>query len=213
MDPAIAPVALRAEQGVGHMTDVTTADDVTAADVEAVEEAAGWLWWMLLISGAVWVLVAFAVLAFDPTSAAAIGVMTGVVILLAGLTELGSVFVADGWRWVRVGLGAVFVVTGVMAMLDPFQTFGILALLIGWYLLLRGTFGVIFTLFQRHRMELWGLSLGAAVIELLIGLWAVGYPGRSAALLILWVGIGALLRGTTQIVFAFQIRGAVRAAV
>jgi uncharacterized membrane protein HdeD (DUF308 family) len=194
------------------MSDVTTADDVTAADVEAVEESAGWLWWGLLLSGVVWVLVAFIVLAFDPTSVATIGVMTGVVILLAGLTELGSAVIADGWRWVRVVLGVVFVITGIMAMLDPFQTFGILALLIGWYLLLRGTFGVIFTLFQRHRMELWGLSLGAAVIELMIGLWAVGYPGRSAALLILWVGIGALIRGATQIVFAFQIRHAAHAA-
>jgi uncharacterized membrane protein HdeD (DUF308 family) len=194
------------------MSDVTTADDVTEADVEAEQAAVGCLWWGMLLSGAIWVLVAFIVLAFDPTSVATIGIMTGVVILLAGFTEIASAVVADGWRWVRVALGVVFVITGIMAMLDPFQTFGILALLIGWYLLLRGTFGVIFTLFQRHQMALWGLSLGAALIELLIGLWAVGYPGRSAALLILWVGIGALLRGTTQIVFAFQIRSAAHAA-
>jgi len=193
------------------MSAVTMADDVAVPTADE-DAGPGWLWWMLLLSGVVWVLVAFAILAFDPTSVTIIGIMTGVVILLAGLTEIASMAVADGWRWVRGGLGVVFVITGIMAMLDPFQTFGILALLIGWYLLVRGTFGVIFTLFQRHQMELWGLAFAAAIIELLVGLWAVGYPGRSAALLILWVGIGALLRGTTQIVFAFQIRSAAHAA-
>ena len=40
----------------------------------------------------------------------------------------------------------------------------------------------------------------------MLGFWASGYPGRSAALLILWVGIGALIRGVTQLVLAFQVR-------
>ena len=36
--------------------------------------------------------------------------------------------------------------------------------------------------------------------------------GILVALLILWVGIGALVRGIAQIVFAFQIRSAAHAA-
>jgi uncharacterized membrane protein HdeD (DUF308 family) len=50
------------------------------------------------------------------------------------------------------------------------------------------------------------LVLGAGVIQIVIGLWAIGYPGRSAALLVLWVGIGALMRGVTEIFFAFRLR-------
>jgi hypothetical protein len=185
--------------------------DLKTVDLEAEEAAPGCLWWGVLLAGVGWVLIAFAILGADPTSVTIIGFMTGVVIMLAGLTELASIAVADGWKWFRAGLGIVFIITGVLAMLDPFQTFGILALLIGWYLILRGTFGVILTLFDRHEIPLWGLSFGAAILELLIGLWAVGYPGRSAALLVLWVGISALVRGITQIVFAFQIRSAAHA--
>jgi uncharacterized membrane protein HdeD (DUF308 family) len=166
----------------------------------------------VLLVGVAWVILGFGVLALDPTAVATIGVMTGVVILLAGLTEFASIAVTDGWKWARVGLGVIFVVTGIAAMTDPFQTVGILAILVGWYLVLRGTFGVVLTLFDRHEIPLWGLSFGASILELLIGLWAVGYPGRSVALLVLWVGIGALIRGITQIVFAFQIRHAAHAA-
>ena len=33
----------------------------------------------------------------------------------------------------------------------------------------------------------------------------MGYPGRSAALLIIWVGIGAIIRGIAEIVAAFHV--------
>ena len=34
----------------------------------------------------------------------------------------------------------------------------------------------------------------------------MGYPGRSAALLIIWVGVGAIVRGVYDIVNAFAAR-------
>ena len=55
-------------------------------------------------------------------------------------------------------------------------------------------------------LHLWGLLLASGIIELVIGVWAIGYPGRSAWLLILWVGIGAVIRGVTEIVLAFKLR-------
>ena len=58
----------------------------------------------------------------------------------------------------------------------------------------------------RHELDLWWLLLIAGVIEVLFGFWASGAPVRSAWLLLLWVGIGALIRGGTQLVLAFQVR-------
>jgi uncharacterized membrane protein HdeD (DUF308 family) len=49
--------------------------------------------------------------------------------------------------------------------------------------------------------------LAAGILEMIIGVWAIGYPGRSAWLLIIWVGIGALFRGVTEIITAFHIKG------
>jgi len=78
--------------------------------------------------------------------------------------------------------------------------------LIGWYLLFKGTFDVVAALSLRGRLELWGLVLATGILELVLAFWVVGYAGRSAALLVLWVGLGALAKGVTSIVVGFQVR-------
>jgi uncharacterized membrane protein HdeD (DUF308 family) len=58
---------------------------------------------------------------------------------------------------------------------------------------------------MRHVIDLWWMSLTAGIIEIVLGIWAMGYPGRSAALLIIWVGVGAIIRGVAEIVTAFHV--------
>ena len=80
------------------------------------------------------------------------------------------------------------------------------ALLIGWYLLIKGTATIVIASMARREIGLWGLLLACGVVEAAIGVWAIGSPARSAWLLVLWVGIGALLRGITEIVAAVRLR-------
>ena len=61
--------------------------------------------------------------------------------------------------------------------------------------------------------ELWWLGLvWPGIASVLITFWAVGYPGRSGYLLVLWVGLGALMHGIGRIVFAFQLRSLTKVA-
>jgi uncharacterized membrane protein HdeD (DUF308 family) len=165
-------------------------------------------WGFFLVTGIAWVIVSILVLAADATSVLTIAWMVTFVLVVAGINELMLAVVVDGWRWAHALLGAAFIVTGISALADPMQTFGILALLIGWYLVLKGTFDIIFGIARRDELPLWGLFLASGVVELIIGVWALGYPGRSAWLLILWVGVGALMRGLTEIATAFHVRHA-----
>jgi uncharacterized membrane protein HdeD (DUF308 family) len=175
---------------------------------ELVDDRVARSWWLFLISGLAWGFVAFAILAFDPGSAATIGYLTAFVLIFAGINEIATVGLVPDWKWVRVGLGATFVLAGFMALAAPFQTFGILALLIGWYLLFRGIMSIFLSIAGRDELPLWGLLLASGVLEAVIGMWAVGYPLRSAWLLVLWVGIGAVMRSVSEIVLAFKLRGA-----
>ena len=45
------------------------------------------------------------------------------------------------------------------------------------------------------------------IIEVLIGFWAVGYPGRSIILLVIWVGATAPLRRASRRSCYFALHG------
>jgi hypothetical protein len=172
---------------------------------EEVEHASG-KWWLLLITGIAWILVGVIVLDADVDSAVAIGILVGAYLLVAAAMEIVLAGVLTSWRWFHVALGILFAIGGIMALLEPFETFRVLAALVGFFLVVKGTFDFVTALATRHVMDLWWLLLIAGVIEVLIGFWASGYPGRSAWLLLLWVGVSAFVRGITQIILAFQVR-------
>jgi uncharacterized membrane protein HdeD (DUF308 family) len=164
-------------------------------------------WWLYLISSAAWFIIAWIVLRFDLRSVTAISILAGIVILTAGLAELFNAFAAPGWRWLHGILGAVFVITGFIAFFRPGGTFAMLAAFIGWYLLFKGMLDIILAFATKDANEAWWLGLVVGIIEVGLGFWAAGSFGRSAGLLILFVGAIALTRGITDIVLAFRLRG------
>lgn len=164
--------------------------------------------WLVLLRGVLWLLVAVAVLSFTPTSAWAIGTMMAIVIIFSGIDELATAAQAESWRWLHLVAGPVFVVVGILALLAPFQTFGILALFIGWYLMLKGCLDIALALGTDR--PLWGLTLAVGIGQILLAIWALGYPGRSAWLLIAWVGTGAVLRGVGDLIASVSHRGDLR---
>jgi uncharacterized membrane protein HdeD (DUF308 family) len=180
---------------------------VTEYDLNEIEEAASPIWWLFLITGIAWTVIAFGVLTVDPTTPAMIGYLAGFVFILAGVNEFATVAFVEDWKWLHIVLGVLFVVGGIMAVLEPFQTFGILAVLVGWFLLFKGISDAVVSVVARDVLPLWGLLLAAGIAQVALGVWAIGYPGRSAWLLVLWVGIAALSRGITEIVLAIRLRG------
>lgn len=178
------------------------------ADAEVTEAAHQLtkMWWIFLVTGIAWVLISLVLLSWDPGTTKLIGYMAGFVLIAAGANELVSIGFASSWKWVHGAMGAVFIIAGIFAFMEPFQTFGILALLIGWFLLFKGVMDTIISIVERDALHLWGLLLASGIVQIAIGVWAIGYPGRSAWLLVIWIGIGALMRGITEIVFAFKMR-------
>jgi uncharacterized membrane protein HdeD (DUF308 family) len=175
--------------------------DQVRADIKSFSRS----WWLFLIAGIAWIFVGMFVLQFDSDSVFIISLMLAIVMFLAAVTEAFAVFSMEGWKWLHALLGVLFLFGGIWALAYPGQTFGTLALLIGWFLLAKGTFDVVAGLSNRDT-ELWWLSLVIGIVEIAIAFWAIGYPGRSAWLLVLWIGVSSLMRGFSEIALAFQVR-------
>jgi uncharacterized membrane protein HdeD (DUF308 family) len=176
--------------------------------VEEPPPSIGWGWF--LGAGIAWFVLGLAILSVHPTAIAIISFLVAGVVILAGLMELAMAFVSTGWRWLHFLAAAIFLVAGILAFMKPFQTFVGLAILFGWYLVIKGMVVLIASIAMRAPGSLWGLGVTVGVLYLAIGLWAIGYPDRSAWLLVLWIGIGALLHGMWDIVRSFEYRSARR---
>lgn len=160
---------------------------------------------MLLVTGILWILLGMFVLQAHYDSAVAIGYLVGIWLIFGGVAEVMQAALVEGWKWLHILVGVLFVIGGVAALTTPFQTFTVLASLIGLFLILKGTFDFAIALTVRHELDLWWMTLIAGIVEILLGIWAMGYPGRSAALLIVWVGVGAIVRGIAEIISAFRV--------
>jgi hypothetical protein len=70
--------------------------------------AVGGLWWMWLLFGVFWLVVAYVVLQFDQASVKTVGVLIGFMFIAAALQQLVIAVFATGWaRWVLVGFAVL----------------------------------------------------------------------------------------------------------
>jgi uncharacterized membrane protein HdeD (DUF308 family) len=164
-------------------------------------------WWLWLLTGIAWMLVALILLRFNYTSVNAIAILFGVVAVAAGVLEFGVMVLAQGWwKVLHAALGVIFVVAGIVAFVHPGNTFAALAAVFSFFLVFAGTFDIIIAIAARREIEVWWLQLVGGIIELVLGFWAAGYYGRSAVLLVAWVAAFAIVRGVRDVVLAFRVR-------
>lgn len=165
------------------------------------------VWWLFLITGIAWLIIALIVLRFDTTSIATVGALLGVVFLIAGLNEGMVAVVRPSWKWAHIALGILYVVGGFLAFASPYNAFWALASILGFLLVLKGSLDIIVSAMTKDLNEFWWLGLVTGILELLLGFWASQqlFPAR-AALILVWVGFLALFRGISEIALAFQIR-------
>jgi uncharacterized membrane protein HdeD (DUF308 family) len=164
-------------------------------------------WWLMLITGIGWTLVALILLRFDYTSVNAISILFGIVAIAAGILEIGVLMLAHGWwKLLHAALIVVFIGAGIMAFIHPGNTFEALAAVFSFFLIFAGTFDIIISISARREISVWWLQLVGGIIEVVLGFWAAGYYGRSAVLLVAWVAAFAIIRGVRDLVLAFRVR-------
>ncbi len=164
-------------------------------------------WWLFLVTGIGWLLISLVVLRFDVTSIASVGVLLGVILLLAGINEFMIMAAQPAWRWAHAILGVLFVVGGIWAFIHPINAFYELASILGFLLLFKGALDITIAFMTRDLNDVWWLGLVVGILEVLLAFWASQqFFTPRAALILVWVGFAAMFRGFTEIFLAFQVR-------
>jgi uncharacterized membrane protein HdeD (DUF308 family) len=163
-------------------------------------------WWLLLITGAAWIVLSIVILRFDYTTVAAVAVLFGVYCLVAAVNEImiGAVSSSTGWRIAHGLLAALLVVVGVVSLMNLGATFVTLAAIVSFYFIFRGCFDIVMAL-AGSTVPGWWVLLISGLIELGLGFWAAGSWNVSVVVLVAWVAAGALLHGIGEIALGFQI--------
>lgn len=178
-----------------------------------VREAARY-WWVFLVTGILWLLIAWLVLRLNTTSIAAVGVLLGVVFLLAGINEVGVATLSPGgWKVWHYILAVIFFLGALYGFIRPVNTFFALASVLGLILVFYGAFEIVQAFASRAVNPYWWLSLILGILLILLAFWVSGSDrvyslGQRTYLILFWVGFLALFRGFSQIFMAFAIRHA-----
>jgi uncharacterized membrane protein HdeD (DUF308 family) len=171
-------------------------------------------WWVFLLTGIGWLLISWLVLRANATSITTVGVLIGVVFLVAGINEAGMAAVSPGgWKVWHYIMAFIFLLGALWGFIRPVNTFFALASVLGLILFLYGIFEIILAVSTRVTNPYWWLNLIAGILLILLAFWVSGsdrvYALQQRTYLILfWVGFFALFRGFTQIMLAFGIRHA-----
>jgi len=162
-------------------------------------------WWLFLVIGILWILFGMFVLSYNVGSLHALAVLAGVTFIGTGITQVMTAGRAESWRWLWVVGGVLSIIAGILAFVWPGRTLLVLAGILAWFLVFKGIVDVVGALASIGR-DWWWIGLVVGILELLLGIWAAGYPGRSLFVFVNVVGIYAMFYGFGEIFAAFDLR-------
>jgi uncharacterized membrane protein HdeD (DUF308 family) len=145
------------------------------------------------------------VLSYNVGSLLALAVLAGVTFIGTGITQVISAARAVSWRWLYVVGGVLSILAGILAFVWPGRTLLVISGVLAWFLVFKGIVDVVGALASMGRAW-WWIALIVGVLELLLGIWAAGYPGRSLFVFVNVVGIYAMFYGFGEIFAAFDLR-------
>jgi uncharacterized membrane protein HdeD (DUF308 family) len=170
---------------------------------EATKEVTG-LWWLWLLAGVAWGVIALVLLQFDSASVTTVGILVGIMFTLAAAQNLALVSVPGAMRWVSALFGVLFLIAAVICFATPEGTFAALADSLGFLFLVVGVWWMIRAFLERAVNPLWWLGLISGILMTILAFWTGGqFFIEKAYVLLVFAGIWALMESINDIVRAF----------
>ena len=171
-----------------------------------VRELTGY-WWVGLVAGTAWLVISLVILQFDDASVTTVGVLVGLLFLLASVQNFVLASVAESARWVWALFGLLFVIAAVVCFVNPEETFAGIADTLGFLFLMVGIWWMVRAFIERPLNPVWWLGLISGVLMTCMAFWTAGqFLAVKAYTLLIFAGIWALMEGVNSIIRAFAVR-------
>ena len=164
-------------------------------------------WWVELLVGVFWIVIAVVVLKFNHASVTTVGILTGIMFLIFAAEEFLLAAIDRRGRWLWAIFGVLLTASGIVALIHPSNTFAGFADILGFMFLLIGTLWMVQAFAERAFNNLWWMTLISGILMIVLAFWVSGqfFLVRAYTLLI-FAGIWAMTTGIIAIIRAFQIR-------
>jgi uncharacterized membrane protein HdeD (DUF308 family) len=173
---------------------------------EAAREITGY-WWLGLVAGIAWLIISLVILQFNDASITTVGILIGLMFLLAGAQNLAVASVPIKHRWVPALFSILFLVSAVLCFISPSSTVAGVADMLGFLFLLVGVWWMVQAFLERPINPMWWLGLISGVLMTGVAFWTSGqFLATKAYTLLIFAGVWALMQGVTDIVRAFEAR-------
>ena len=113
--------------------------------------------------------------------------------------------IAGNW-WAVVLRGLIAISIGIITLMWPQVTIGVLVLLFGFYALLDGVLSLTAAVKASNHHERWGFLVAEGIIGVLAGVATFAWPAITAVALVYVIAVWAFITGVLEIAAAFRLR-------
>jgi hypothetical protein len=192
-----------------HVAGPQFAEPPLAREAREAARSATEYWWLFLVAGIAWLLIALVILQFDQASITTVGVLVGLMFALAAIQNFAVASLPDRSRWVAIVFGVIFAISAVVCLVNPKDTFAGMADILGFLFLMVGIWWMVRAFIERPVNPSWWVGLISGILMTTMAFWTAGqFFITRAYVLLVFAGIWALMEGTVNIVRAFELHRA-----
>ena len=164
-------------------------------------------WWCYAVTGLVSAACGIAVLVWPDITLKVLAIIAGInILLLSALLIAGTIGSGEETsRTLRIVVGVVGVIAGVLVIRHPANALLAVVLAVGIWLILAGLVDIIGAILVSGERRGWRLLGGLA--DIVIGILIIALPKISLGTVAVLIGIGFIIRGVVLMVGAWRLRG------
>jgi uncharacterized membrane protein HdeD (DUF308 family) len=151
-------------------------------------------WWVELVLGVFWLMIAVVVLKFNHASVVTVGVRVGIMSLVFAAEELALATLDKGaTRWLSGFFGILLLAAGTVSLIHPRETFAGFADILGFVFLVIGVVWTIQAFAERQFSDFSWMNLVAGILLIVLAFWtSAQFLLERAYTLLIFAGIWAL---------------------